>query len=119
MSIYDDLKPVAAALLKEFKQGFIQHVSITPGTGPADDPGPATETKTTLDATVKGVSFKYMQNGFATAADKTVICAIIDGLVMDEKDFIEIDGERFKIVYDISPPANSSRVVRKFIVGKR
>lgn len=118
MSIYDELKPVAAELLKEFRQGNIQYVKITPGSGAIDEPGDPIEVKTVLDAVVKGVSFKYLQNNFAVASDKTVTCAIINGLSPSVNDFIDIDEQRYKIIADISPPASGTRVVWKFIVRK-
>lgn len=116
MSIYDDLKPVAASLMKEFKQGVISYIKLTPGTGPVDEPGPATEVLTPLNATVKGVSFKYVQNGLAVATDLMVTAAIVDGLILDMRDSIEIDGVRNKIVQILPTPAAGTKVVWKFIV---
>lgn len=118
MSIYDDLKPVAAGVIKEFKQGFVQYVKITPGNGPVDEPGPNSEAKTTLNATVGGVSFRYTVNGFATAADLMVTTAPVAGITPDMKDFVEIDGARYKIIQVIKLPAAGTTLVWKFIVSK-
>lgn len=118
MSIYDDLKPVAAGILKEFKQGTIYLVQVVAGSGATDNPGTSTEVKTELNATVKGVSFKYTRDGFAIASDLEVIAAIVDGITPNKNDFIEIDGKRYKIIQDMSPPAAGTRVVWKFIVRK-
>ena len=50
MSIYDELKPLAAEILSQFKQGDIKLIQRVAGTGPVDDPGTATETQVDLDA---------------------------------------------------------------------
>lgn len=118
MTIYDELQPVAAELLKEFKQGTIQLIQLTPGTGPADNPGPATEVITDLDAVAKGVSFKYVKDGLALSTDLQVTSAIVAGIVPNGRDFITIDGARFKIVEILPVPAAGTRVVWKFIVRK-
>lgn len=119
MSIYEELRDtVAKPLLKEFKQGSISLIQMTPGSGPIDNPGPATQTTISLDAVAKGVSFKYVRDGFATSTDLIVTAAIVDGITPTKNDFIEIDGVRHKIIEDISPPAAGSRVVWKFIVRK-
>lgn len=118
MSIYNELKPVAAELLKEFKQGVIQYVQITAASGAADEPGTPTETKTTVDAVEKGVSFKYLQNNFATASDKIITMPPIANVVPSLNDFIDINSERYKIVADISPVGSTTRIVWKFIVRK-
>lgn len=120
MSVYDDLKIVAEEILgdPEFKQGIIEYVKITSGNGTADNPGASTQSKISLNAVVTGVNYKYVMSSQALASDKTVICAIVDGLTPSGKDFIDIDGERFKIHMDISPPAAGVRPVWKFIVRK-
>lgn len=118
MTIYDDLKPVAAELLAEFKQGTVKLIQLTEGDGPADDPGAPTETEYTLDATVRGAPFKYVRDGFVTAADMLVTAAPIDGVTVTKNDFIEIDGVRCKIIEDVSAPSAGTRVVWKFLVRK-
>ena len=116
--IYDDFREIADDLLGEFKQGVINLVQLTPGTGLADNPGEATETVIPLDGVAKGVSFKYVSNGFATASDLIVTCAVKDGVTPSARDFITIDGSRYKIVRDISVPAAGTKVAWKFIVRK-
>jgi hypothetical protein len=118
MSIYDELKPLAAEILGEFKQGTIKLVRRVAGAGPIDNPGAATETETTLDAVAKGVTFRYVKDGFALSTDLMVTSAVVDGVTPTKDDFIDIDGTRYKIVEDISPPAAGTRVVWKFIVRK-
>lgn len=116
MSIYDDLKPIAASLMAEFKQGTVNYIKLTPGAGPVDEPGAATEVSTPLNATVRGVSFKYVQQGLAVATDLMVTAGIVDGLTLDMRDYIEIDGVRTKIVQILPAPAAGTKVVWKFIV---
>lgn len=118
MSIYDELKPVAQSLLKEFKQGTISLIQIIPASGPADNPGAPTEITRTLDATVTGAPFKYVRDGFATVSDMMVTAAVIDGVTITKNDFIVIDGIRCKIIEDVSVPASGTRVAWKFIVRK-
>ncbi len=105
-------------MLDEFKQGVIQLVKLTVGNGPADQPGAPTETPYTLSGAVKGVSFKYVQQGLAVASDRIVTAAVIAGVTPNLRDFITIDGVRHKIVADISVPAGGTPVAWKFIVRK-
>lgn len=118
MSIYDELKPVAQSLLKEFKQGSISLVQITPGTGAADDPGTPVEKSYNLDATVTGAPFRYVRDNLATVSDMLVTAAVIDGITITKNDFIVIDGIRCKIIEDVSVPAAGTRVAWKFLVRK-
>ena len=116
--IYNDLKSLASDLLKDFKQGTVFYVALTPPPGPDDDPGVPTETKYELDATVTGVSSKLVDNSFVLSTDLMVICSVRDDLIPSGKDFIENDGSRYKIVQDISVPQAGTKVVWKFIVRR-
>lgn len=118
MSIYDELKNVASEVLKDFKQSEISLVQLTPGSGPADDPGIPTTTITELDAVARGVSFKYVQNGLAVASDIQVTAAVLEGVTPSVNDFVRIDGIDHKIIQDISTPAAGTRCVWKFVVRK-
>lgn len=118
MTIYDDLQQLTKDLMKEFKQGTAKLITITPGTGPADNPGTSTETTYTIEAVAKGVSKKYMDNSSVVASDLEVISSVLDGVTPSEKDFIELDGTRYKIIRDISVPAMGTKVAWKFIVRK-
>jgi len=121
MNFYEEMQNVATEILTdpEFKQGTIHYVKLTPGAGPIDNPGPSTSVATLMPGGVaKGVSFKYVKDGLALSTDLTVILPVPAGLTSDMKDFIDIDGVRYKIVQDISTPAAGTRVVWKFIVRK-
>lgn len=118
MTIYDELLPISKELLKEFKQGTIKHIKLTAGNGPADDPGAPTEVETDVDAVVKGVSFKYLKDAFATAGDKIITVAPNEEIIISQADYFKIDGERWKIIADISSPGAGTRIVWKYIIRK-
>jgi hypothetical protein len=118
MTIYDDLQGVASEILTEFDQEEIKLVQYVKGTGPADNPGASIPTTHTLDGVARGVSFKYVQSGFAVASDKQVTVAVIPGVIPTENDFVDIDGIRHKIIKDVSVPAAGTRCVWKFLVRK-
>lgn len=98
MSFYDDMQAVASEVFAEFKQGKIEYVKIIPGAGSPDDPGPATQVKTELDAVARGASFKYVAKGLALASDQQVSSAVHPTVVPDIADMIAIDGVMHKII---------------------
>lgn len=118
MSIYTELKEVTSEILKEFKQGTVVLRKMAPAAGPADNPGTPTITSHTLDAVVKGVSFKYVSQGFAVASDLEVTSAILSGVTPSEKDSIVIDDVRYKIIQMMKIPAAGTTLAWKFIVRK-
>lgn len=118
MSIYDELSSEIPSIMSEFKQGEVNLIVVTPANGPVDNPGTPTETSHTLNATVQGVNFKYVQSGLAVSSDLIVTSAVVEGVTPSEKDFISIDGTRHKIVQDMSVPSAGIKLVWKFIVRK-
>lgn len=118
MTIYDDLRPVVNDVMGEFKQGVIQLIQVTPAGGPIDNPGTPTETSHTLNATVKGVSFKFVREGLAASSDFEVTSSIVTSVTPSEKDFISIDGTRYKIVKFMPLPPTIDVMAWKFIVRK-
>lgn len=126
MTFYDDMQNVAADVLKEFKQGVIKYVDVTPGTGPADDPGEPTENEFILDGAARGVKFKYVQNGFAIASDLQITSSLkaknSSGseviLNPNMKGFISVDDVKYKIVKILPKPAAGTTVAFVFIVRK-
>lgn len=105
MSLYDDMQAVAKDVLTDFNQGVIQYVAVTPGNGPADNPGPATETPYTLTAaTARGVQFRYVQNGMAIASDSQITMAVDSRFTPDVKGFVIKDNVRYKIVQVVKKP---------------
>lgn len=118
MTIYDDIRADIADIMDEVKQGTIQLIQVTAGAGAIDNPGAPTETTHTLAATAKGVRFKYVRDGLAVSSDLEVVAAPIDGVTPSLRDFVSIDGTRYKIVHDISAPSAGTIIVWKFIVRK-
>lgn len=100
MSIYDEMQAVAKSLLSDldFKQGQTSLIKVTPGAGPAYDPGASTETVYTLDGTVRDVKFKYVAKSLAVASDLQLTHAVIS-VEPALTDFVEADGVRYKIVH--------------------
>jgi len=116
MTIYDELQPVAAAILKEFKQGTIKLIRVTAGDGPAHNPGPSSVQFIPLDAVARGASFKYVKDGFCIASDLEITSAVLAGVTVTKNDFIQVDGLCYKILHDVSVPAAGTRVAWKFLV---
>lgn len=119
MTFYEEMQGIATGLLTEFKQGVIQIAKITPGSGPKNNPGPSTETLTTLKGAVaRGVKFKYVQSGMAVASDLQVTHAVQDGVTPAIDGFVYIDGVKYKIVNIVDKPAAGTKVVHTLIVRK-
>lgn len=116
MSIYDDMQKVASTLITDFQQGSIKYVqrSITYTT--PDEPSSATETLINVDGVVKGVSFKFVDHTNILTSDKQLTISADQQFTPDAKDFIEIDGNRYKILrVDAIPNAGTPVVYRLFI----
>lgn len=122
MAFYDDMQKLAGSIMKQFKQGsvkLIQYKETTGGT--LDEPSDLAEKVYNLDATVNGVTFKYLINSYAVASDLTVTAGVIEGVTPTINDFIEIQGVRHKIIRDISPAPNAASgkpVIWRFICRK-
>lgn len=119
MTIYDDMQKLATEILTEFKQGVIQLVTVTPGNGPAHNPGPATETTVTLvGAVARGIKFKYVQMGLGVASDMQVTHSVQQGATPAINGFVIIDGVRYKIVNIVDKPGAGVIVAHTLIVRK-
>lgn len=101
---YKDMQDVATNLISEFKQGQVVYIDLKPGDGPADDPGPAVETRHPVEGTARGVSFRYIDKTNIVATDLQVT---ISGKNVEPKitGFMEVDGVRHKIIRVVSKPA--------------
>lgn len=127
-SIYDDLKVVAGDLLKDFKQGVIKYVKLTHGTiTDVDEPPTPTEVEYSVNGTARGVKFKYVQNGFAVVTDLQVTLSTTgindttgstEEIIPDMKDFIKVDGVRYKIVKILPKPPAGIVVANVVIIRK-
>lgn len=118
MSLYDELQPVVTGLLSEFGQGSVSYIRVVPGNGPADDPGASVSTPFPVNAAVRGVQFRYVQNGLAAASDLQLTMNVSPDFVPDLRGFVEIDGVRYKIVQILPKPAAGTPVAYVLIVRK-
>lgn len=118
MAFYEDMQKIASDLLTEFKQGVIEYGRITPGAGPADNPGPSTITWQTLKGAVaRGVSQKYIASSLAVATDQQITMSA-DQLVPNIRDKAKIDGVELKIVHVLPRPAAGTVAAYTLIVRK-
>ena len=140
MTIYDDLQGIAAGLLKDFNQGGISLVQLTPGVQSArvssfslafdldaftaqipDDPDypPAPiETLVPLEGVARGASYKYVRQGLAVKGDLEVTVAVKAGINVGIDDHIMVKSDKYKIVEDLTVPAAGTPVTWKFIARR-
>lgn len=118
MGFYDDMQAVATDVLKEFKQGTVVYIAVTPGNGPVDNPGQPTKTRTEVYAAVRGIKFKYVQVSLAVASDLQVTIAVDPAIVPKMTDFIEVDGVIYKIIQVLPKPAAGTVVAHVLIIRK-
>ena len=118
MSIYDDLQAVATELLTEFDQGDVKLIKVSSNSTAPDDHSVQNETSYDLKAVVKGVSAKYLKEGFASVGDLEMTCAVEENIEPTINDFVVIKDLRYKIVQDFSVPAAGSVVARKFLLRR-
>lgn len=118
-NIYEDLQNVTKDVMKEFNQGVIEYVGLTPGIGPADNPGEPVKTTITLKgATARNVSSKYVDGTIIFTTDIQVNSAVQDGLNPQIDDFVDIDSIRYKIIKPMTVPAAGTPVAHILIVRR-
>ena len=117
MSVYSELQSVASGVFKEFRQDTLKLI-VRSSTGGTLDRPTSSEVTYDLDGACKGVSFKYVKDGFAVVSDLQVSCAVLSGVTPKVNDFIEVNGIRHKIVHDASVPAAGTQVAWKFIIRR-
>jgi hypothetical protein len=116
---YEEMQKVVQGVLPQFNQGTIRYRAVTPGGGPADEPGASSITWTTLTgAAARGVSTQYVLRGLAIASDKQVVMAVQAGVSPAQDDFVQIDGEQFKIVSIMTKPEAGTPVAYVLIVRR-
>lgn len=123
MGFYDDMQKIASSIMKDFKQGSVKlfHYEQKDDLSNLDEPTDLVEKVYDLDATISGVSYKYLINNYAVASDLTITAAVIPGVKISINDFIEVEGEKHKIIRDISAAptsASTQPVVWRFICRK-
>lgn len=114
---YSEMQGVASSIIGEFKQGAITYIAVTPGNGPAHNPGPHVETPHPINAVARGVAFKYVDNALVLATDLQVTLPG-DSVTPDMKGFVTIDGVRHKIVQIIRKPSAGTVVAWTLIIRK-
>ena len=107
---YDDMQSIARDVIGQFAQGSITYVVVTPGTGAADDPGAPTETSYSINAVVRGVSFKYVNDTTIVRSDLQLTMPVVAGEPAPTMaGFIKIGSTRYKIVeIRTIPPAGTA-----------
>lgn len=116
---YKEIQDVATELLTEFKQGVIQLIIVTPGSGPAHKPGPAIETPVTLvGAVARGIKLKYVTLGLGIASDYQVTHNVQEGATPQIGGHVLIDGVKYKIKNIIAKPGAGVVVAYTLIVSK-
>lgn len=118
MTFYQEMQDVASEVLGEFKQGTIRYVKITPGNGPADNPGPSVPTYHDVDGAARGVSFKYIGQSGVVASDLQVTMNVRPDVTPDITGFVEGDGRRYKIIQVMTVPPFGVPIVHKIIFRK-
>ena len=122
MGFYDEMQQIASSVLKDFKQGVVKLHHFEQGQGGTlDEPAAPVEKVYELDATIDGVSYKYLLESFAAASDITVTAGVIKGVKIGLDDFIEINGQQYKILRDVSPAptaVNGQPIVWRLICRK-
>lgn len=120
MTFYEDMQNIATELLIEFKQGIIQYVSITPGNGPAHNPGPPVigAPITLIGAVARGAKYKYILKGQAIASDLQVTHSIQAGVDVKMDEIIIVDNVKYKVVHIEQKPASGVKVAETLIIRK-
>ena len=109
MSFYTRLQGTASKLLGEYAQGTITHIRDGEATGPSYDPTPGVPVVTPVTASVKGVSSKYVQDGFISAQDLELICSVF-GFDPVQSDRFSIDGRELQVIMVEPIPAAGTTV---------
>jgi len=109
MSFYNRLQATATKLLGEYAQGTITHIRDGEPTGPSYDPTPGLPVVTAVTASVKGVSSKYVQDGFISMQDLELICSVF-GFTPVQSDRFSIDGRQLQVIMVEPIPAAGTTV---------
>lgn len=116
---YDDMRNVAGELFEEFNQGVVKYIAVARAAGARPDaPGAATETPYTVNATARAVMTKYVDRSTVFQTDIQVSFAADTRFTPTLNGFVEIDGERYKVIQIIRNPAAGTTVSYILIVRR-
>ena len=118
MGFYEEMQEVATEVLTGFKQGIVNYIKITPGTGPVTNPGQPTETPFGLNCGVNGVSKQYVDGTQVLSSDLQCVAAVNAGYTPNMKDAIDVDGVRHKLVKILPKPAAGTPVAYLYIIRR-
>lgn len=116
--IYSELQGIAQDVLTEFSQGSITYRHLTPGTGPADNPGPSVKTPYSFEGVMRGVKQKYVDGSTIVVTDLQTTAPGGIGIEPNIKGEIVADGLTYKIIKIDRKPAIGIPVAFTFIVRK-
>lgn len=120
MSIYDDLRPIAAELFEEFKQGDVRYVPIvvTPGATPDRPASSAPGAPVPINATARPVETKYVNGTSIVVTDKQVTIPNDGKVKPDMSGFIDIDAVRHKVIEIMARPTAGDPIVWTVVVRR-
>jgi hypothetical protein len=112
---YGRMQKTASRLLKDKRQGDIIYVQPGATSGPAWDPVVSPPINHTLDATVSGVAFKYVDGSQVLATDQMVIAAVF-GVEPSMSGTVTINGRAHQIVRIDRVPGSGTVVAWRVFV---
>lgn len=112
---YTLMQGTASRLMNKFSQGTVVYNDHGTPTGDPWDPTPGTPTDYTLDATVSGVSERYVDGSTVLASDLMVTSAVFD-TEPTMQGTVTIDGEAHQIIRIMPKPAAGTTVAWSMIV---
>lgn len=118
MGFYDEMRTIASDVIGEFKQGTVTYVRLIPNPGSTpDEPLPPIPQPVPIEATVRPVSTKYVDNSHIVQSDKQVTFAA-GAVTPDINGSVDIDGARYKIIEVMPTPAAGTVVTYTLIVRR-
>ena len=115
---YAEMQSIAQDVMGEFDQRVYGFVKLIPANGPPQNPG--TPTRAPLvrltGAVGRSPETKFIDGTNITAEHLEVVFAPQEGVVPTLDDFIDVDGEQFKIVAIRNVPPFGTTVVHKVFI---
>lgn len=120
MSIYDELRPIAAQVMDEFKQGDIRYITVTAAAGATpDQSGTPVETPSDqLSATARSVSTKYVDGTHIVQSDVQINMPNDGKATPTMTGKFSIDGVVYKIIEIMPRPAAGDPITWTVIVRR-